>query len=171
MSRIQNLRSHSLRPAGGESVRCYRIHILNLVSERATSFDAQFDIQFAFQPQPMIPDNRFGATVIARDERFRVSKLGGHGLTFDGAIQVSEASFHICYTLAADRTSIGCLRILTIAFLVNAVPAPHKNNCLWRRKHVISTNGAVALRRFLDTSMSCLDRDWHTYATSLRIIN
>jgi hypothetical protein len=118
----------------------------------------------------MIPDNRFGATVIARNERFRVSKLDRHGLTFDGAIQVSEPSFHICYTLAADRTSIGCLRILTIAFLVNAMPAPHKNNCLWRRKHVIPTNGAVALRRFLDTSMSCLNRDWHTYATSLRLI-
>lgn len=118
----------------------------------------------------MITYGRLGATVITVDEGFRISKFGRHRLTFDSAIQIPEAGFHISYAFAANRAPIRCLGELVIAFVVDAVPASHKDNCVRRSKHVISANGAIALCGIFDASVSRFDRYWHTNATSLHHI-
>lgn len=43
--------------------------------------------------------------------------------------------------------------------MVNTVSTAHYNHSLGGRKHVVSTNWAIALRGTLNTAMSILNRD------------
>lgn len=115
----------------------------------------------------MVLDSRLCTAVIAVDEGLSVPELDWHRLTFDSTIQISKTGLHIRYTLAADRTSIRCFRILRVALVVYAMSTSHEHHGMGGGKHVIPTNRTVTLGGAFNTSMRVLNGDGDAHAASL----
>ena len=76
----------------------------------------------------MVLDKRFGATVIAKDPGFCVSKLRWHGLCLDIEVVLPERDLHIHHAFAAYRALERVLHVLFPAGVVDTVPAPHEHD-------------------------------------------
>ena len=101
----------------------------------------------------MILHNRLYAAIIAIYKSSGVFKLCRHGLTVNGAVQVSKGRLHIGDSLIADRTAIRRFGVLGEAFLVNAVAAPHEDYGFRGGEHVVTTYRTVALSGAFNASM------------------
>ena len=78
----------------------------------------------------MIRNATLGTTIVTADDGLGIAKMGGHGLTIDGSIEVSKLGFHVDDGATADRTSIGGLHVLVIAFVMDAMTAWHEDDRL-----------------------------------------
>lgn len=121
----------------------------------------------ALQAQPVVLDRSLSTAVVAVDPGVGVLELRRHGLTFDGAVEVAELHFHVHDAAAADRTAVGALHMLIIAEMVDAVPAPHKDDRLGGGEHVFAADGAVTVGRAFNAAVGITDRNGHADAAGL----
>ena len=101
----------------------------------------------------MVFDGSLGAAVVAVDPGVCVLELGGHGLAFDGAVEVAELHFHVDDAAAADGATVGSFHVLVVAEVVDAMAAAHKDDGLGGGEHVFATNGTVAVGGSFDAAV------------------